>query len=247
MFKYIIILLLTIAIPAPAQQRGGDIAGELNQFIEADNLYQEGARALHDGDYQLASTHLNNALQKFPLHADAHYHLSWLAYREGDYFKALIHIRRAKDTFSAFHLMEQQLYRRTKAALETKKRSLQRQILILQAQADITDWSADTTINNPARAKILATKQEMRRVETKLQTLVPPPSNIPSDYYLFHGNIFVKLKKFKEARREYEAAKRIAPDATEAADQLDRLKRQLDGSIKNKKINQTTGGKDGTY
>ena len=249
MFKYIFILLLILAITIPAapQDKADDLSDEINQFTEADNLYQEGARALHDGDYQSASTHLANAVQHFPLHADAHYHLSWLAYKEGDYFKALIHIRKAKETFSAFHLMEQQLFRRTKAALEIKKRSLQRQILILQAQEDITDWSADTTINHPARAKILATKQELRRTETKLQTLAPPPSNIPSDYYLFHGNIFVKLKKFKEARREYEAAKRIDPAATEAAKQLNRLDQQLDGTDINKKINQTTGGKDGTY
>lgn len=247
MLKYILIFSLLITFPTTARGKADTPPDQPGRFVTADKLYQEGVRALHDGDYQSASTQLNAAVQTFPNHADAHYHLSWLAYRTGDYFKALIHIRRAKETFATFHRMERYIYQKAKASLDAQKQSLQRQIHILQAQEDITDWSADAAINHPARAKILATQHELRRVETKLQSLVPPPPNIPANYYLFHGNIFIKLKKFTEARQEYTRALHIDPTDSEAAAQLNRLRRQLDGAAVANKINQSPGGKDGTY
>ena len=203
----LIILILFIGIvSAFGQEQFKMDENTFQQFQRAKRMFEKGKVFFLKEKYAKAEAPLKQCLEFFPRYSQADYFLAQVYYKKKDYLKALEHMEKAKANYSFMGnllVASQQKYFDT---LRTRRKELQDML------PDITSVS-----------EVEEVKKSIAEIDGRLTEPLPVVSEGSADYCYFHGNIFMKLKKFNNAHAQYLEALRLDPTHGNASNNLANL------------------------
>ncbi len=154
-----------------------------------------------------------------PEHHEAHFLLTQVAYKKGDYARALDEIGAAEDGSAklarAITVLEQ---RKLKAQSDDMVR-LSDEIADLAASA-ATVKGRGSCLPDKYDAALQDSKQDLISEEEKRNSSRPAASGIPALYRFWHGNVLFVLKRPIEAEAAYRLAIQADPDFAETYNNL---------------------------
>ncbi len=178
--------------------------------------YEKGKMYFAREDYKKAKKEFEKILEKLPEHADAHYFLAQVLYREGSLEEALSHMEKAKANYEYSAMMKIKMVQVSKQKLEKKKQAfedtlakLEERIVSLPQSSEVGEEVEDR--KKRLLSKIDEIKVQIKNVETQLNMPIPSEEEIPAEYCYINGNIYFKMKKFQEAHDQYQEAVKIDP------------------------------------
>ncbi len=195
------------------------------KYQSLDKNFEKGKLFFAREDYKKARKEFEQILEKLPEHADAHFFLSQIFYREGDLEKALDHVRSAKENYKFSVKMKIRMAQVSKVKLEEKKLELENTIKELEEKIiSLPDKSEhaeeEGKIKEKLQSKIDDIKKQLENINTQLKGPLPSEEEIPADYFYLHGNIYFRMKKFQEAHDQYQETIKIDPTYGDAYNNL---------------------------
>ncbi len=192
---------------------------ETELFIKYKSLnknYEKGKMYFAREDYKKAKKEFEKILGKLPEHADAHFFLSQILYREGSLEEALSHMEKAKANYEFSAKMKIKMAQVSKQKLEEKKQDLEDYLETLEERIVSLPQSSEVGEEGEDRKKRLLSKideikKQIKNIDTQLNMPIPSEEEIPADYCYINGNIYFKMKKFQEAHDQYQEAITIDP------------------------------------
>lgn len=179
---------------------------ELNDFKLAKKYNYQGEQQFLKKKYQKAWESFNKCLDVFPRYSSADYYLAKICYQRQEYKQALTHINSAMKNFKIMDNM----------ALDAQLQYFKR---LREEKNNLT-----AVLNDPMQKLTDYARKEMRlklrQIDEHLRDPLPEAQHIPADYHYVHGNIFFKLKKFKEAHDRFVETIRLAPRHANAYNNL---------------------------
>jgi tetratricopeptide (TPR) repeat protein len=178
--------------------------------------YEKGKMYFAREDYKKAKKEFEKILEKLPEHADAHFFLSQVLYKEGNLDGALNHMEKAKANYEYSAKMKIKMAQVSKQKLEEKKQAFEDTIANLEERIVNLPQTSEAGEEGEDRKKRLQTKideikVQIKNVETQLNMPISSEEEIPADYCYINGNIYFKMKKFQEAHDQYQEAITIDP------------------------------------
>ena len=182
--------------------------------------FEKGKQQFHKGDYKKAEKELKKCLKVFSQHTQAHFYLSHIFYKKGDFPQALEHIEEAKANFEFMNRMYIFAYEDYTSNLRKQRDECQAKMLNYKDKLSITTDQAQRSTYEQA---IHSLESEISTIDSRLTEPLPPVKQTPADYFYFHGNIFFKLKEYQEAYAQYLEAIKINPQHGNAYNNLANL------------------------
>jgi tetratricopeptide (TPR) repeat protein len=178
--------------------------------------YEKGKMYFAREDYKKAKKEFEKILGKLPEHADAHFFLSQILYREGSLEEALSHMEKAKANYEFSAKMKIKMAQVSKQKLEEKKQDLEDYLETLEERIVSLPQSSEVGEEVEDRKKRLLSKideikKQIKNIDTQLTMPIPSEEEIPAEYCYINGNIYFKMKKFQEAHDQYQEAVKIDP------------------------------------
>jgi len=187
--------------------------------------YEKGKMYFIREDYKKAKKEFEKILEKLPEHADAHFFLSQVLYKEGDLEEALNHVEKAKANYEYSAVMKIKMAQVSKQKLEEKKQAfednigeLEDQIANLPQASEVGDEVEDR--KKRIQTKIDKIKKQIENIDTQLSLPLPREEEMPAEYCYLNGNIYFKMKKFQEAHDQYQETIRLDPKHGDAYNNL---------------------------
>jgi len=162
-----------------------------------------------------------SCLRQLPEHQDAHFLLSQVLYKRGDFGTALDHICAAEVGYvrmaRAISALDQRKRKSQSEALET----LNKEVADLAA-ADAAVRGRGSCTPDRYTGALLESKNELAREEEEATRADGNRDlrEVPAAYRYLHGNILFRLKRTAEAEAEYRQAIAKDPDFTETYNNL---------------------------
>lgn len=173
------------------------------KFKLSKRMFEKGKVYFLKGKYKKAEKSLKECLEGFPRYSQADYLLSQIFYKEEDFSKALEHIEKAKANYGFMADLLKTTQQKYLDDLRTRKQALQSNLAALSSQRDIDE-----------------VKKSISDIDARLNEPLPEASEKSADYCYFHGNIFMKLKKYNNAHAQYIEALKINPKHGNASNNL---------------------------
>ncbi len=173
------------------------------KFKLAKRMFEKGKVYFLKGKYKKAEKSLEECLDGFPRYSQADYLLSQIFYEEGDFSKALEHIEKAKANYGFMADLLVATQQKYLDDLRIRKQALQSNLADLTNQGNIDE-----------------VKRSIREIDARLNEPIPVTPKKSADYCYFHGNIFMKLKKYNNAHAQYVEALKINPKHGKASNNL---------------------------
>jgi tetratricopeptide (TPR) repeat protein len=203
----LIILIFFIGIvPGFGQEQFKMDENTFQQFQRAKRMFEKGKVFFLKEKYEKAEKPLKQCLEFFPRYSQADYFLAQIYYKKQDLLKALEHMEKAKANYSFMGNLLVASQNKYFDVLRTRRKELQ------DVLPDLTTTSA-----------VERTKTDIAEIDSKLTEPLPVVSEGSAEYYYFHGNIFMKLKKFNNAHAQYLEALRFDPTHANASNNLANL------------------------
>lgn len=173
------------------------------QFTRAKRMFEKGKVFFLKKNFKKAEPALLKCVESFPQYSQADYFLAQIYYNNQDYVNALKHMESAKANYGFMANLLVAAQNKYLIELREQRRELQNSLPDLKNKDDVE------------RAK-----KDIAELDTRLSEPVPVLPQKSADYYYFHGNIFMKLKKFNEAHAQYIEALQIEPTHGNASNNL---------------------------
>jgi tetratricopeptide (TPR) repeat protein len=173
------------------------------QFTRAKRMFEKGKVFFLKKNYKKAEEALLKCVEYFPQYSQADYFLSQIYYNKQDYIKALKHMESAKENYGFMANLLVAAQNKYLDELREQRRAMQNNLAELTSRSDIE------------RAK-----KDIADIDVRLSEPVPVLPQKSADYFYFHGNIFMKLKKFNEAHSQYLEALQLDPTHGSASNNL---------------------------
>lgn len=173
------------------------------QFTRAKRMFEKGKVFFLKKNYKKSEPALLKCLEYFPQYSQADYFLAQIYYNKQEYVNALKHMDSAKENYGVMANLLVAAQNKYLQELREERRVRQEQLPEITSKSD------------RERAK-----KELSDIDTRLSEPVPVLPQKSADYYYFHGNIFMKLKKFNEAHSQYLEALQIDPTHGNASNNL---------------------------
>lgn len=190
----IIMIIGTVFLSGFDYRQTSEEKKQVELYRAADALFKKGEGKFLKGNYPDAEKYMKKCVNTFPMHAHGHYYLSLLNYKKGEYTPALEHIETAETSVLSLNKLKVQLG-------EDRKRQLK------EYQKDLKDgkYVSHFGENNPCMERYgeNVSNLEAMKVEELLMGGEKTDIAIPASYFYSHGNILFKLKRYKEALRQY--------------------------------------------
>lgn len=171
------------------------------QVKSAEPHFAQGLKEFKEGRTEKAAAAFQTCIQEMPRHAYAHYYLANLAYIQGDYQKALIHMEQSLGQFQFMQELSDYA-----AKLKSEKIDSYQQMLD-------TEWDNTTSCRTARELESLS--GELSDEQNKLELLAQKRQNTrvqqKAHYLYFSGNILFQLKRFSEASQKYQEAIELNP------------------------------------
>ncbi|MGB6865116.1 MAG: tetratricopeptide repeat protein [Candidatus Aminicenantaceae bacterium] len=187
--------------------------------------YEKGKMYFVREDYNKAKKEFEKILGKLPEHADAHFFLSQVLYKEGDLAGALSHAEKAKANYEYSARMKIKMAQVSKRKLEEKKQAFEDNIGELEDGIANLPQASEVGDEVEGRKKEIQTKIDKIKKQIEnidIQLNLPPPreEEMPAEYCYLNGNIYFKMKKFQEAHDQYQETIRLDPKHGDAYNNL---------------------------
>lgn len=176
------------------------------QFQRAKRMFEKGKVFFLKEKYEKAEKPLKQCLEFFPRYSQADYFLAQIYYKKQDLLKALEHMEKAKANYSFMGNLLVASQHKYFDFLRIRRKEIQDML------ADLTDTD-----------EIEKAKKSIAEIDGRLTEPLPVISEGSADYFYFHGNIFMKLKKFNNAHAQYLEALRLDPTHANASNNLANL------------------------
>jgi tetratricopeptide (TPR) repeat protein len=186
----------------------------IRKYQSADKYFQRAKSKFHKGNYTKAEKDLNKCINIFPMHANGEYYLSLIFFKKNDYNQALNHIEKAKTNILYLNKLSIQF-------------AQERRMKLKEYQKDLTDgfYVSYFGEDNPCLVPLgeYFSRVKATDVELLLGTPEKLENTIPANYFFIHGNIFYKLRRYKEAVNQYVEVIKRNPRHAEAYNNLANL------------------------
>ncbi len=181
------------------QEEAGIDPDALQSYRLAKKIHDKGKQQLAGEDFSGAETTLKQCMEMFPRYSEAHYTLSRLYDMMGDLSRARVHIEKAKaDTVYMVKVLtaaQDNYFDR----LEGEKEKLRGKLADAAEQAEVDRL-----------------KKNIAVIDKWLKEPRPRSANLLSKYFSLHGNILLKLHKFRDARDQYLESVRLSAENGDA-------------------------------
>lgn len=166
----------------------------VRKYKLANKYFKKGENKFHKKDYTWAEKDLKKSIDMFPMHADAQYYLSLLYYKKNDYQGALEYIEKAKTNVSRLKELKAHLMKERKLKIKEYRKDL--------LDGMYVGYFGD---NNPCMVPFGEHVSRLKATQLEAMMDIPEKTAIeaPANYFFVHGNIFFKLKRYKEAVNQY--------------------------------------------
>lgn len=197
----------------------------LKKYQSLDKNFEKGKMFFVREDYTKAEKEFEKILETLPEHADAHFFLSQIFYREGDLEKAVEHVQKAKENYMLSAKMKVKMAEVSKIKLEKRKLEFEDQLKELEEKTvSLSDKSEhaeeEGKMKTSIQDKIDDIKKQIENIDNQLNMPLPSEDEIPADYFYLNGNIYFRMKKFQEAHDQYQEAVQIDPSYGDAYNNL---------------------------
>jgi tetratricopeptide (TPR) repeat protein len=200
---------LLLALPLAAQKDFNQSEKEmLAKYKQARTHFLKGGEYLKKGKLDKAQKEAATSLAILPQYADARLLGAELGYQRGQYEEALKEIETAKSDFVTVKDLYAFSYQEHLARLRDQRDEMEKYVQDMSAGASDKSSSAG---RNPAQAAISKARQDIAEIDRKLHEPIPQTLEVPAEFHYIHGNILFKLKRFGEARDQYQAAVKADP------------------------------------
>ena len=166
----------------------------IRKYQAADKYFKRAKSKFHKGNYTNAEKDLAKCINIFPGHANGEYYLSLICCKKNDYNQALNHIEKAKVNFLHLNKLNAQF-------------TQERRVKLKEYQKDLTNgfYVSYYGEDNPCLVPLGEYFSRAKATDVELLLSTPDKSinTIPANYFFIHGNIFYKLKRYKEALNQY--------------------------------------------
>jgi tetratricopeptide (TPR) repeat protein len=175
----------------------------VHKYQLANKYFKKGESKFHKKDYTRAEKDLEKSIDIFPMHADAQYYLSLIHYKKNDYPGALEYIEKARTNVSRLRELKAHLIK-------------ERELKIKEYRKDLLDgmYVGYFGDNNPCMVPFGEHVSRLKATQLEAMMDIPGESAVeaPANYFFVHGNIFFKLKRYKEAVNQYVEVIKRNPD-----------------------------------
>jgi pentatricopeptide repeat protein len=216
----IVIALATgaLALAVSAQDR------ELTLMSAYSNLaprVEKARSALRRGRLDKCEEEAWACLRQLPEHQEAHFLLSQVLYKKGEYDGALEHIRAAEEGSAKMAMAVSVLEQRKRKNQSEEMIRLSDEIADLAAAA-ATVKGRGACLPDKYDQALRDTKHELASEEEGRNKSDPTgeAAGVPALYHFWHGNILFMLKQPAEAEAQYRSAIRTDPDFGETYNNL---------------------------
>lgn len=190
------------------------------KFKQAKRMYVKGEQLYLKGKLAKAQDALEKCVEVFPQYSEAYFILAQVQYKLKDYTVALDHIANAKTHFkfmSDIRVSTQLEYLDT---LREQRQKLQEQLRGLREQLSS---AKDDSEKSRIESAIGTAEMQVSQIDNRMHSPIPNIEDVPAEYYYVHGNIFLKMKNFQEAHKQYLEAVRVDPKHANALNNLSTL------------------------
>lgn len=189
-----IFIILSLLLTGPAYSKTNH--PDRYRLKKAEKYLRTGEEYYNKGDLEKAEKSLKIGLEIFPEYHKYHKILSHIFFRKGDFQKALSHIEKAENFFELALDKKQGI---------TIKKIQEIKTLIMDLKGKLTTRAESQcrtkAINEPIVRMIKEKERQLRTLSIE-QDITSVPE-IPADYFYFHGNIYLKMKKYSKAKEQY--------------------------------------------
>ncbi len=222
-----LMLLLGGTMLLSAQQRFMLNQEEAQQFRLAKQLFHKGQQLLSKEKMKKAEKAFKDCLEHFPKYSHADYALAQIYYDGKNYPLAIQHVENAKKSYpyvSQLGANSQLEYlsklRQQKDQLRESIRQMKERLQQVKEQSRSSSSGSSSGSSENASATQAASElehnirhaeQTVTRINDRLREPIAKGTGIPGGYYYVHGNIYFKLKKYRDAMNEYLAAVKAEP------------------------------------
>ena len=186
-------------VPAFGQEEQEIDMEILRSYQLAGQMFEKGKQLFTGEDIKQAEAILSQCVDIFPRHTEAHYYLARLYYKTGDFNRACNHIEKAlADAGFMVNLMtaaQEDYFNHLKGERE----KLQTKLNDLYEQAEVERL-----------------KKNIAVIDNWLKEPPPKLEKITENYFYWHGNILLKMKKYDEACEQYLETVRLNPENGDA-------------------------------
>ncbi len=199
----LVLVLLGLCLPTQGYEyKKSSFSKEMAvAYKQAEQQFKKGQAQFKKKQYERAQLHMEKALEIFPLHANAIYHLALMSYMKKDNIGALRNIVAAKQAVVRLNDLKAKVIHERKNKLNEYQKDLKNGF-----------YAGHFGDNNPCLVQfgqfysdMLATEVELIKDKATDKVML----GIPADFFYVHGNILYRMKSYKKALLQYvEAVKR---------------------------------------
>ncbi len=209
---------LLLTLPLAAQKDFNQSEKEaIEKYKRARPYFLKGGDYLKKGKLDKARKEAETSLQIFPEYAEAHLLMAEVGYQRGQYEEALKEIETGKKDFAAFGKLYTFTYQEYLDRLREQRDEKEN---YLNSLAAALSNAKSKTEQMRLEAQISKARQDLTSISSRLSSPIPPTLEIPAEFHYIHGNILFKLKRFGEARDQYQAAVQADPRHAKAFNNL---------------------------
>lgn len=190
----VIVLMGTVFLSGYEYRNMSEQKKLIRGYKLSEKYFKKAEKEYSKGNYAEAGKHMKKCVDIFPMHANGHYYLSLIYYKEKNYPLALAHVEKAKANIKDLNRLKVHI-------LFMRNRKLK------EYQKDLNDGKYVSYFgeNNPCMVKYGTQISERKATEVELLIGKPVKKeiHIPANYFYSHGNILFKLKRYKESIQQY--------------------------------------------
>jgi len=164
--------------------------------------FEEGKKLYREEKFNKAEKKFKKCLEVCPQHAQANFYLAHLMYNKSNLEDALHYIEEAKKNHEIMNQMLALAYVDYMDNLREKKDELRETIDKLKFQKQQTTHQQESNCGK-LDIQITNLQGELGVIQNKLSKPLHKEEQVPDNYFYLTGNIYFKLKKFKEAHDQY--------------------------------------------
>jgi tetratricopeptide (TPR) repeat protein len=189
----------------------------LERYEAADAFFSTAEDLFLKQDFPGSRARLEQCLSLLPEHSQAHYLMARIDVREGYLHRALKHIQLA-ETYAdlAAHIRgrQQQKLRRELQRMRDEEDS------ILAGLRENLARTADSSSQQVLLTRIQEAEKIRGSLDARLRSPLPDARQTPAEYLCFHGDVLVRLKRYREAEGLFRSAIEADPTAAESYNRL---------------------------
>lgn len=199
-----------LALPLLAQKDFNmDEKKLVERFKRAKPFYLDGNKQFIKGNLDKAEKNLIEALAIMPEYAKAAFVMAQVQLKRKQLPEALATITAAEKNYTANTQFRTFTYQDYLDRLRQQKQELEAQrAQIMEKMSRVPASQASRNTNSEATQ---VTDQLIKQIDSRLNSPIPPTSEVPADYFYIHGNVFYQMGRPLEAAGQYREAIRMDP------------------------------------